>query len=98
MTEYQNNVANEINREIKARRAERVAEFGPGYVDTIYYSPNKHGRGKGGYHCEFSGFQTGVSGAKLIDFAKKHFGSGKLREMPRQSHWQSGTRQWAVIK
>ncbi len=90
MTTYQEQVVTDIHAELAERRQQRFAEFGPGFVDVILVSPDKHGRGRLGFSCEFACYQTYRSGESLIGFAQFCFGSGKLRKI--------GKNRWAVLK
>jgi hypothetical protein len=83
MTTFQMNQDRAYACERKRRFDRLVAAFGPRYVDTIYANPDRHGDGKMGFTCAFSGHSTSGSHHTLAEFARHAFGTGILRRVER---------------
>lgn len=97
MTGYQDSVICDIRRETKARKDAYIAQFGSRFIDVIIESPDKHGRGKVGFACEFGGRQTYGSGETIQGFARKAFGTGMLRNIGPMEHWNNEGTRYVVL-
>ena len=57
-------------------------QHAPAYVDVIVVEPHQHGIGWTGFFCEKSLRRTTFrSHLTLVEFARRHFGSGLLRKI-----------------
>lgn len=75
-TEFASRQLTAIHNELAQRLAKYKAQYGETFQDVILVSPNKHGVGRVGFSCTFSGRQTAAGGTTLVEFARRVFGTG----------------------